>query len=103
MNDGGDDDKEGVGQVTQKPHLHRLDGGRAGEGGGDREIHRGEHHHTGDVHCHWSISGLCKVSGKSDQSEDCTHITCDQQLRSVVCLQINCGLKFEFVKYFANK
>ena len=50
MNDGGDDDKEGVGQVTQKPHLHRLDGGRAGEGGGDREIHRGEHHHAGDVH-----------------------------------------------------
>ena len=101
MDDGGDDDEEGVGQVPQEPHLHRLDGGGAGQGGGDREIHRGEHHHAGDVHCHWSILGFWQVSGKSDQSED--SITCDQQLRSVVCLQINCGLKCEFVKYVVKK
>ena len=73
MNDVGDYDQEGVGHVKQEPLLHRLDRGRGREGGGHREVHRGEHHHAGDVHCHWSISGFCKVSGKSDQSEESTH------------------------------
>lgn len=52
MYDGGDDDEEGIGQVPQEPHLHRLYGGRAGEGGGDREVDRGQDHHAGDVHWH---------------------------------------------------
>ena len=50
MYDGGDDYEEGVGQVPQEPHLHRLDGGGAGERGGDREVDRGQDHHAGDVH-----------------------------------------------------
>ena len=50
---GGDDDEEGVGQVPQEPHLHRLDGRGAGQRGGDREVDRGQDHHAGDVHCYW--------------------------------------------------
>ena len=53
MYDGGDDDEEGVGQVPQEPHLHRLDGRGAWQRGGDREVDRGQDHHAGDVHCHW--------------------------------------------------
>ena len=68
MYDGGDDDEEGVGQVPQEPHLHRLDGRGAGQRGGDREVHRGQDHHAGDVHCHdWSILDFWSA-----------HITCDQ-------------------------
>ena len=50
MNDVSDYDQEGVGHVKQEPLLHRLDRGRGREGGGHREVHRGEHHHAGDVH-----------------------------------------------------
>ena len=44
-----DDDHEGVEEVEQEPHLHRLDGGRAGKRGGDREVDGGQHHHARDV------------------------------------------------------
>ena len=44
-----DDDHEGVEEVEQEPHLHRLDGGRAGQRGGDREVDGGQHHHARDV------------------------------------------------------
>ena len=50
INDVSDDDQEGVGQVDEEPHLHWLDGGGGGQGGGDREVDRGEDHHAGDVH-----------------------------------------------------
>ena len=46
-----DDDHEGVEEVEQEPHLHRLDGGRAGQRGGDREVDGGQHHHARDVDC----------------------------------------------------
>ena len=44
-----DDDHERVEEVEQEPHLHRLDGGRAGKRGGDREVDGGQHHHARDV------------------------------------------------------
>ena len=44
-----DDDHEGIEEVEQEPHLHGLDGGRAGQRGGDREVDGGQHHHARDV------------------------------------------------------
>ena len=46
----GDDDEEGEGEVDEEPDLHRFDSQSAGEAGGDREIDRGDDHHTGHVH-----------------------------------------------------
>ena len=69
MNDVCDDDQEGVSQVDQEPHLHWLDGGRGREGGGHREIHRGEDHHAGDVHCdHQVLINKCSVRIKRDEN-----------------------------------
>ena len=44
-----DDDHERIEEVEQEPHLHGLDGGRAGQRGGDREVDGGQHHHARDV------------------------------------------------------
>ena len=55
INDVSDDDQEGVGQVDEEPHLHWLDGGGGGQGGGDREVDRGEDHHAGNVHCDYQV------------------------------------------------
>ena len=44
------DDKKRISQVEEEPHLHRFDGGGAGEGGGHRQVDGGQHHHTCDVH-----------------------------------------------------
>ena len=44
------DDHEGVDEADEQPDLHRLDAGRVGQRGGDREIDRGQDHHAGDVH-----------------------------------------------------
>ena len=45
------DDHEGVDEADEQPDLHWLDAGGVGEGGGHREVDRGQHHHAGDVHC----------------------------------------------------
>ena len=58
MYNSGNDYEEGVGQVPQEPHLHWLDGGGAGERGGDREVDRGQDHHARDINCHWAILGF---------------------------------------------
>ena len=42
-------DKKWVGQVKEKPDLHRLDVGGAGQTDGYREVDRGQDHHAGDV------------------------------------------------------
>ena len=44
------DDHEGVDEADEQPDLHRLDAGRVGQRGGDREVDRGQDHHAGDVH-----------------------------------------------------
>ena len=44
------DDKERISQVEEEPHLHRFDGGGAGQGGGDRQVDGGQHHHARNVH-----------------------------------------------------
>ena len=49
------DDHEGVDEADEQPDLHRLDAGGVGEGGGHREVHRGQHHHAGDVHCDYQV------------------------------------------------
>ena len=43
-------DQERIGQVDQEPSFHWLNPGCAGEGGGDGEVDRGQHHHARDVH-----------------------------------------------------
>ena len=45
----GQNDEEGVGQVEEEPHLHRLDVWGRREAGGDREVDRGQDHHAGHV------------------------------------------------------
>ena len=62
MYDGSDDYEEGIGQVPQEPHLHWLDGGGAGERGGDREVDRGQDHHAGDVNWNRSIISLAIIA-----------------------------------------
>ena len=44
-----DDDQKRIGQVEEKPPLDWLDAGRAGQGGGDREVDGGQDHHARDV------------------------------------------------------
>ena len=43
------DDEDRVGEVEEEPDLHWLDVSRVGEAGGDREVDRGQDHHTGYV------------------------------------------------------
>ena len=50
QNDVDKDDKERISQVEEEPHLHRFDGGGAGQGGGHRQVDGGKHHHARDVH-----------------------------------------------------
>ena len=51
FDDIGHNDQEWVGQVEEEPDLHRFDGLRGGEAGGDWEVDRGQDHHAGDVDC----------------------------------------------------
>ena len=45
-----DDYQKRISQVEEKPPLDWFDAGRAGQGGGHREVDGGEHHHARDVH-----------------------------------------------------
>ena len=46
----GNDYQEGVSHIEQKPYLYWLYIWSWGQGAGDREVHRGQDHHAGDVH-----------------------------------------------------
>ena len=60
------DHKEGIEKIEEKPYFYWFDVWSKGQGGGDREVHRGEDHHAGDVHCDDHV--LAGIRDKVDHS-----------------------------------
>ena len=58
------DHKEWIEEVEEEPYFYWLDVWSKREGGGDREVDRGKHHHAGDVHCDNQL--LARVGDKVD-------------------------------------
>ena len=58
------DHKEWIEEIKEEPYFYWFDVWSAREGGGDREVDRGEDHHAGDVHCDYQV--LARVRGKVD-------------------------------------
>ena len=88
------DHKERIEKIEEEPYFHWLDVWSEREGGGDREVDRGEHHHAGDVHCDDQV--LAGVRGKVDHSlVDYVHQDCWQ-----VCYKDNiCRVSLHVKKY----
>ena len=80
--------KNRVHHIEKQPYLNWLDVGGAGQGGGHREVHRGQHHHAGDVDRddevklvvrldvdHGLVHHIHQDSGQIGDHEDCPEVS----------------------------